>query len=291
MNAPELIQGSDEWLAFRRTKRNASESPMIMRASPFGGWQHVKDIKTGSPDAFRGNVATEHGQANEAEALAIAEGFFGQKFILGGVFVDGEYSASLDGMTADGKVIIEVKCPYRGKESKIYQAVMNYADPLYYRWQLQHQLMVTKADRAILFVYDAESGDFAHCHEMPSTEDQLTLRTQWDKFWSWMESGEPDPNVEQYVVRKDSAWKAAAESYRLAKFAADDASIQLENARQTLINLTETNREKGYGVSVIRSARSGAIDYKAALSKAAPDFDVSPFRKKDFEIVTVNVEK
>jgi hypothetical protein len=37
----ELVQGSQEWLDFRRTKRMASETPAIMGLSP---WQKPKDI-------------------------------------------------------------------------------------------------------------------------------------------------------------------------------------------------------------------------------------------------------
>ena len=39
----DLVQGSQEWLDFRRTKRMASETPIIMGVSP---WQKPKDVVT-----------------------------------------------------------------------------------------------------------------------------------------------------------------------------------------------------------------------------------------------------
>ena len=39
------------------------------------------------------------------------------------VMVDGEYPASLDGLTLAGDRLVEIKCPLKGRESTLWQAV------------------------------------------------------------------------------------------------------------------------------------------------------------------------
>ena len=61
------------------------------------------------------------------------------------VVVDGEYSASLDGITLSGDRILEIKSPVTGRDSALWQAVEGGGHlPEYYQLQVQHQLWVAK---------------------------------------------------------------------------------------------------------------------------------------------------
>lgn len=70
----------------------------------------------------------------------------------------GEYAASLDGVTLDGELIVEIKCPYKGQGSALWQAVEAGEVPEHYRMQAQHQLMVSGAAFAHLWVFDGKVG-------------------------------------------------------------------------------------------------------------------------------------
>ncbi len=74
------------------------------------------------------------------------------------VLVDGEYSASLDGLTLGGERLLEIKCPFKGRDSTLWQAVSDGQLPEHYHWQVQHQLMVTGAEVADAFVFDGADG-------------------------------------------------------------------------------------------------------------------------------------
>lgn len=280
----EFVQGSESWLAFRRTMRNASESPMVMLESPFGGWQAVKDAKEGK--GFKGNAATAHGSQHEEAARQKFEEVYG---LIGGptCLSDGEYAASLDWLSHDSKTIAEFKVPYQGKKSKLWKA-MEKGDCLYYAWQVQHQLMVTPtAELCVFFVYDAESGDYLSIEIKPSQLAQQRLREGWDAWKAWADSGEPEKS--SGVKRTDDLWGDAAKVYAEAKKAADAANEALEQAKQALIDLAESDKDYGYGVTVTRSERKGAVDY--AKVPQLKDVDLEPYRKKSTTVTTVTIEK
>jgi predicted phage-related endonuclease len=59
------------------------------------------------------------------------------------VLQDGLYSASLDGITLEGDLIVEIKAPFRGRDSTLWKAVAGGDVPAHYLMQVQHQLMVS----------------------------------------------------------------------------------------------------------------------------------------------------
>ena len=115
----KLVQGSPEWLAYRKEMRNASETPAVLGISPwltpYGLWL----VKTG-----RGTQpvtpAMAHGTQLEPQARAAYEAQTGE-IMNPLVLQDGLYSASLDGINLAGTLIVEVKCPFRGRQSALWR--------------------------------------------------------------------------------------------------------------------------------------------------------------------------
>ena len=264
--------------------RNASETPMVMGVSQFGGWQEVKDAKAGV--GFKGNAATAHGTKHEETARQKFEEVYG---LIGGpsCVSDGKYAASLDWISHDEKTIAEFKVPYQGKNSKLWKA-MEKGDALYYAWQVQHQLMVTpSAELCVFFVYDAESGDYLSAEILPSAGTFIRIREEWDKWQAWADSGEPEQR--DGIKHDDDLWGGAATRYIEAKKALDKAQEELDSAKQALLDLSEGPKEYGYGVTVTRSERKGAVDY--AKVPELKGIDLEPYRKKSTTVCTVTIEK
>src|SRR6056300_1962373 len=92
----ELDQGSLEWHEHRAKYRNASEAGAVMGVTPYQTPRELWESKNGMGKPFKGNVATDYGTAMEPKALAKFEELWEVK-LEPTVFVDGEYSASLDG--------------------------------------------------------------------------------------------------------------------------------------------------------------------------------------------------
>ena len=112
-----LVQGTPEWLEHRRKYRNASETPAVMGVSP---WQTPYGLwleKTGRQQRPV-TPAMRRGRELEVAARAAYEtltGLVTEPLVL----VEGEYSASLDGITLEGDLILEIKAPMRKRPAEI----------------------------------------------------------------------------------------------------------------------------------------------------------------------------
>jgi len=89
-------------------------------------------------------------------------------------------------------------------------------------------------------------------------------------------------------TRNDTEWRQAAKAYIDAKMALDDAKQAEQEARLTLLEMTDTDT-RGAGVSVTFTERRGQIDYKLALKDIAPAVDVEPYRKVSSSVKTLKI--
>jgi putative phage-type endonuclease len=228
----QLTQGSPEWLEYRRTRRNASESATVLGLSPWTTLYQLWLQKTGRSVQAVSN-AMQRGTDLEPAARRAYEdktGLVMQPLVI----EDADYSASLDGMTLEGDLILEIKCPMRGSRSDLWQDVLADQVPAHYAVQLQHQLMVSGAAQAHLWVFDGSVGIL---REVERNEDLMDrIRQGWDAFQPYLDGDTPPPLSEaDTVVREDAAWAQAAAAYALAKQAADRAADALELARTALV--------------------------------------------------------
>ncbi len=130
----KLVQGSAEWHEHRRQHRNASETPVVLGVSPWQTpyqlWQHKLGLRTPevTPAMLRGTQLEPAARA----AYEARTGLVMQPLVL----VDGEYSASLDGLTLGGERVLEIKCPLKGRDSTLWKAIEAGQLPEHYRWQV-----------------------------------------------------------------------------------------------------------------------------------------------------------
>lgn len=266
MRVIDIEQGTDEWMRWRRTHRQASYSPAVMQACLYN---KPKDVIAFYRDGKNngGNAATAHGHKYEAEARAYAAGVLGE-FLTPVCAEDGDYGCSLDGLTFDEKILAECKCPYKGKDSPIYENIARYQSPGGYAWQLQHQLMVTGCDRALYVVWVKDAP--LHMWVEPDEAKQAQLRAAWDRLWQDVLAGKG-------AERDDDAWLRAVANYRQAKRIADDAERELEETRKVLTSIATSDCETGGGLRVQKIVRKGAVDY--AKVPELTGVDLEPYRK------------
>lgn len=286
MNAPDKIKESIGGAA-RYSFRNGSDSPAIMGASPFGNWQSVKDSVLGV-STFHGNAATRHGEQHESSAIAKAKSVFNLTGTEQLRLIDYPYAATLDFLADGGEIIVEVKCPYQGKNSKIWKSVMDYGDPSYYVWQAHHQMMVAPLARHhILFVYDADSGDYCFAETDRSESAITSLKAEWDRFYVWMESDQADPS---------DGWIKASDTFEeLAnKYLACDRIIKREQELQSeyktkLLALAEGEKIRSQQLTLVKSVRAGNVDYKKIPQLQGVDLE--QYRGKSAEVWTIKPNK
>lgn len=282
MKIIKLIQGSPEWLAYRLTMRNASESAAVLGASPWTTPYQLWLLKTGRA-VTPVTSAMRHGTDTEPVARAAYEAQTGnvmQPLVL----EHNGYSASLDGITFDHDLILEIKCPVRGTRSDLWQDLAAGAVPEHYGIQVQHQMMVGDTPRCHLWVFDGQRGLL---HEIPRDEAVMgRIRAGWDAFQVFMDTDTPPPLTDaDTVLRSDTFWKDAAATFASAKQAADAADLALTAARDALVKLAIQPREQGAGVTVTRYWKAGNVAY--AKIPALQGLDLSVWRGKAREEVRV----
>src|SRR5580658_11338617 len=108
-----LEQNTPEWLRWRMEGIGSSDAPVIMGEGAFKSRHLLWAIKTGRAREFAGNAAARRGHALERAARTAYERQFGlQMEPL--CLIHEQYDwmrASLDGMSFDGSLVLEIKCP------------------------------------------------------------------------------------------------------------------------------------------------------------------------------------
>ena len=275
MKEIKLTQGSPEWLEWRRSHRMASETPALLGLSPYQSINDVRKAKRGQnayvTDAMR--------QGNDQEPLARM--WFSDRYepMRPAVFEDGDYGASLDGITMDLDAILEIKTPYKdARNSERWKSVEdNGTVPPADNAQMQHQMMVTGIKLCYFLVWDAvaQEGIVTTVEADPAMWE--TIRQAWDGFW---------PTLGQ---RDDTAWVKAAASYREAKAIADAAADNAETARKALLALDVGDYSAGGGVTVQKISRAGNINWQAVKKAHLQSVDLEAYRGKASEYYKVEV--
>jgi len=253
-----MAQGSPSWIEHRLKYRNASETPIVVGVSPLMTPYLLWQLKLG---LMKQEVtpAMQRGTDLEPVARAAYERKTG-RVMQPLVVVEGEYSASLDGMTLDGERIVEIKCPVKGRDSTLWKTIEAGRLPEHYQIQVAHQLMVTKASVADVFVFDGSEGILLEIAPAPETWPRI--RAAWDKFAVFLASKTPPP-LSKVDVREriDTEWTTAASRYLEAKLFADQAQKAFTEAKDRLVALASHTSETGGGVTITRYWKRGTIEY------------------------------
>lgn len=203
------IVHSPEWLEYRRSRRNASETAAVMGLSPWGTPYQLWLEKTS-----RANAKVTQAMQRETELEPSARSAYEEQTGLVMqplVIEDGTYSASLDDMALAGDLVLEIKCPMRGTRSDLWQDVSQGQVPEHYRLQVQHQLMVSGAEKAHLWVFDGTKGILIEV-----TRDEALMariREAWEAFQPFLDRDAPSAaGRRRYVAQKRRSMVAGGPS-------------------------------------------------------------------------------
>lgn len=282
MNIINVEQGTQEWLSWRTGKRMASETPTVSRRSPYQNWDGLRKIKRGG--SVRQNAAMAHGHANEEDARFWVSVEADMLFVPQCV-EDGDYAASLDGIC--DKTIAEIKAPFKGRNSDTWKMAEQGLIRPDYDDQIIHQLAVSGADICYFTVWDSETKRGIIIERRPDADIWKKLMAQWDEFWKWHLTDEPDPTKN---IRDDDAWNTEAAYFTAAKRQADYYAKLADEHRASLIELAGNESASGMGIKLTRFEKAGSVDYKKALSILAADADIEPFRKASTTETRITIE-
>lgn len=201
MNIHDVAQGTQEWHALRADHFTASEAPAMMGASKYQTRTELLQAKkTGLvPEVTPAQQALfDRGHETEALARPIVEEMLGED-LYPVVGTSGNLLASLDGLTMLGDTIFEHKL---WNEELAAQVRAGELEPHYY-WQLEQQLLVSGAERAIFVVSDGTRERFAHMEYRPVPGRAEQLLAGWKQFEQDLAAFEVQATIEPVVVGRE----------------------------------------------------------------------------------------
>lgn len=181
-------QGSPEWHKVRLESFTASEAPAMMSASKYQSRDDLLKLKkTGiAPDVsdFQQRIF-DKGHAAEAGIRPHIEKIIGEElYPVVGIEEGTRLLASFDGLTMMQDIVFEHKL-WNDQLAATVQAISDSQaaelEPHYY-WQLEQQLMVSRAERAIFVVSDGTPEKMVWCWYLPVPERQEALIDGWLQF-------------------------------------------------------------------------------------------------------------
>jgi putative phage-type endonuclease len=154
LTSEEMTQGSVEWKTLRKTKITASDASTIMGLNPWMTRQELLEEKLGLRPEREVNFRMQRGIQLEPEARRCYESMTGN-LMAPDVKVHKGINwmmASLDGISIDEKLILEIKCTHK----KNHFLAKNGEIPTYYFPQIQHQISCCGVDMCHYFSYNCD---------------------------------------------------------------------------------------------------------------------------------------
>jgi putative phage-type endonuclease len=188
----ELAQGTTAWLAWRRGGIGASDAPVIMGVSPWMDLDTLWLDKTGQRAGSPSNHAMRRGQQLEpvARDLYVRTTRVRVEPICLEHGTHAWMRGSLDGLNADGSVVVEIKCPGERDHSVARHGQV----PAKYVPQLQHLLAVSAARVCHYWSYRDGAGTLVEVEPDPGYIDELIARER--DFWRHVVEGRrPQPTL------------------------------------------------------------------------------------------------
>jgi putative phage-type endonuclease len=266
-----MQQNTREWLLWRKSKIGASDAPIVMGVSPWKTPQQLWKEKVSDTIETFTTAAMLRGQALEPTARVHLEKELGIK-LNPEVMTHKDYDfivASLDGVSEDGKTVVEIKCPSEFSHNLAKKG--DIAD--HYKVQMQHQMAVTGVDSVIYYSFDGSTGVQIKYDRDQDMIDSIIEEEK--KFYKCMvDKIEPIDTS----LRTDKEWVEATEQWKELQVKKKELEEAERECRDRLLYLAKDKNVHGNGLALTKVERKGAVDYsKIAVLKT---LDLDFYRKE-----------
>lgn len=273
----EIQQNTPEWYEMRRNRIGASDAAPILCISPWKTPYQLFEEKLGLSETVN-SPAMKRGNELEPIARARFEHAFGLS-VQPRVLVHPQYTwmmASLDGLSANGDVAVEIKCP--GKAA--HQLAVDGKVPVHYMAQLQHQMAVAGIKSMFYYSFDGQDGIGIEVERDDSYITRM-MEMEYD-FWKRLQTFDPPDLIEtDYIHMTGEEWDYDVYAFQNAKKMRETWEKEEEQYRQKLIEKAQGRSCHGGGVRISRYFRKGNVDYKAI--PMLKEIDLEMYRKPPIE--------
>ncbi len=288
MRKVEFDQGSDEWLKWRKGLLTATDAPGLMGASPYVTPYKLWQRKIGEAEEQAVNQAMLRGQRDEP----IARDWFNDSFgfdmqpccIESGLY--NFLGASLDGLSACGKYILEIK-----SNGDQYHYGLNAGLPDFHMMQIQHQMLCTDELVEKAYYLSMNKGEKVVIEVLP---DKSWLEEYLPKamdFWKKVVMFEaPEMTNKDYVDKSGELfWGDYAKQYRKACEEIKVLEQVKESYREKILKLCSGQSSMGNGIKVVKKMVKGRVDYDTIMKRL--DIDTDLYRKPASESWAIMIDK
>ena len=262
----DVVQNTAPWENWRDDfyLRFASEASTVMSVNPYTTAGDLWQIKQGLKKVTK-TPAMEHGSNTEPVARAKVSKDLNVE-LEPQCWQYGAYGASLDAITADGSIKVEIKCPFSENSSIWKKAQKDKIEP-YVFWQLVHQQYVRPTTKTYLFVYyDDAKYKLIDATNLITQDHIKELLDAWDDFYK-------NPPL---IERDDEVIKTLVMQHR--DILAQEALIKTKKAELEKAIAAECQTDTiAFGSKIVTQSRKGAIDYKSI--KELEPLNLEAYRK------------
>lgn len=278
----DIEQGSEGWLELRKTKITATDASVIMGVNPWKSTYRLFQEKKNLIEKEPTNDRMQRG----IELEPIARGCFNKEKgfdVEPAVIVREWLMASLDGISRDGSVVLEIKCP----GDKDHQLALSGKIPEYYFPQLQHQMYVCDVQSMYYYSFDGKKGV---CIEVQRDDEYIVkmLSEEWKFYQRLQDNNLPEPGPHDYIERKDALWQKYASDWKTINRELKELIGLEQEIRENLIFLSGESNSKGGGISLCQIERKGNVDY--SVIPALKGLDLEQYRKASSKSWRINQE-
>ena len=199
----QLVQGSPEWHAYRRTKFNASDAAAMLGKSRYvTRTELLAQYAVGTEREISADTQRrfDDGHAYEAAARGIAENIIGEELfpVTMSMDVDGlPLSASFDGLTMGEDVAFE----HKSLNADLEAALVIGEIPEEYQYQMEQQLLISGASK-VLFMASRGTEETARREWYESRpEIRARLLAGWRQFAEDVQNYQPPEVIPAAVAR------------------------------------------------------------------------------------------
>lgn len=273
---PEMTH--EEWLKWRKGGIGSSDAASILKeptafGTPYQVWESIL-----FGEEKKANFAMKGGRILEAPARKEFNRLLGVTTESANVenINDPWLRASLDGLDADGKVMVEIKVPGRVDHS----IAMNDRVPDKYYIQCQHQLAVTGLPGMYYFSFDGTEGK-----SVEVIRDETLIKRLFEeekKFWELVLSETPPPLTEKDYINMENhcEWSELTSRWRELNSTLKSCEQEEKTIRERLRAIAKEKSARGNGITFTKVTCLGNVDYKKAFEEH--NIPMEDYRKESY---------
>jgi putative phage-type endonuclease len=278
MKVINFVQGSKEWLEFRKMHVMASDIPVIMGVSPYKTPRQLYDEKMNIGEFQKETASMRYGKNKEADIRESYNKKHGIYFYPV-VAISDEWpwmGASYDGIFDEKDIFMEIKCTNGEDHAKAKENII----PEKYKAQIAQQFLVSNFFDAIyLSFHKDEIIELELSKHFISAEYYIEIIEKGKEFYQRMLNFDPPPLIDRDIVKNNSdIWHNSIHYHQKMKMLKKEYEEKEREALEELIKLSEGKPMEGAGFRLEKIVRKGSIQYD--LIPELKDKDLNEFRKQ-----------